>query len=429
MLKDNGALLRQLKGGVLYKNGDQTSCQLAVLDSESAAVSADCLHLGPDGQLSPNTTHFAYLDSGADGVTDVYAVRGAVVHPKYNAHSRSNNIAVLMFNTTRSQLAWQMPIAAPPNTPADRPAAFVRYAVADATTLMWRWPPYVHDWAQPDSRCTSMSRLYANNADALWCTDSDVMTAADSAKHCAIPLGTMVALTAPDKIALVGLYSYGAVEGKIATVCSKTQMRSYFTALAPYVPFFESVLGRSLAFDGKRGPSDYAMAEADPSLNPVDTQMVGGDVFAANKLGSPALADGTGSDPSQDGLDPDSGLTKSAIIIIVVCSTVGGLLIVCAVAFILYRRRRRARSAAGQLKSGRVHGALQDDLGPDSVSPFTTARQHHPQRSIEDIRNALDHEMPPMYEDAIDLASPRDSMVAAAGTKWPKGSSAVWREY
>ncbi|KAJ1728108.1 hypothetical protein LPJ61_004212, partial [Coemansia biformis] len=35
--------LSDIKGGILVKNGNQTSCELGVLDSKAAFVSADCI--------------------------------------------------------------------------------------------------------------------------------------------------------------------------------------------------------------------------------------------------------------------------------------------------------------------------------------------------------------------------------------------------
>ncbi|KAJ2751751.1 hypothetical protein IWQ56_006835, partial [Coemansia nantahalensis] len=248
----------------------------------------------------------------------------------------------------------------------------------------------------------------------------------------------------PGTPALIGLYSYTATDVSSVSNCLRGHVRSYFTALAPYVPFLEAVLGRALSFDGERGASNFTMGNTDPSQDPSGVQLFYGDLFRGANPEIPDLGgDGNSRESASSRTDVTSsaelsdepstgggGLSKSTIIIIAVCTTVGGLLIACAAGVFIYRRRR-ARSMMAELKHNGDHGTIIDILGPDSIGRGGGgggADDQNRYHTMDDIRNALGGENPPLYDDIISIASPRNSVLAAAASKGQKGAPMPWPE-
>ncbi|KAJ2335933.1 hypothetical protein GGH91_005370, partial [Coemansia sp. RSA 2671] len=89
--------LAQIKGGVLVKNGKQTSCGLGLLDNMASYVSANCLDF-KNGKVDGNIIYEVYIDSGYDKTATRAMVQNITVHPKYNPSTMANNIALIEFN-------------------------------------------------------------------------------------------------------------------------------------------------------------------------------------------------------------------------------------------------------------------------------------------------------------------------------------------
>ncbi|KAJ2522751.1 hypothetical protein H4217_000538 [Coemansia sp. RSA 1939] len=86
------------KGGVLVKNGKQTSCELGIIDSRAAFVAAPCLDYSSGNSVNQSTKYEVYLDAGIDNIAAKYTVTSITVHPGYNAETNANPIAILQFN-------------------------------------------------------------------------------------------------------------------------------------------------------------------------------------------------------------------------------------------------------------------------------------------------------------------------------------------
>ncbi|KAI9505314.1 hypothetical protein BX070DRAFT_251178 [Coemansia spiralis] len=97
------------KGGLLIKNGKQTSCELGVIDSTAAFVAAGCIDFSGNN-IDWSKNYEVYLDAGIDNNPISYKVYSIVVHPSYNSSTNANPVAILQFNKGDIP-SWTNPIA------------------------------------------------------------------------------------------------------------------------------------------------------------------------------------------------------------------------------------------------------------------------------------------------------------------------------
>ncbi|KAJ2519587.1 hypothetical protein GGI11_002533, partial [Coemansia sp. RSA 2049] len=108
-VRGTNADISSIKGGILVKNGMQTSCELGVIDSSAAFVAAPCLDFSK-GVVDSGTAYEVYLDAGINNKTAKYTVNSITVHPEYNATNLINPVAILQFNRASTE-TWSNPIA------------------------------------------------------------------------------------------------------------------------------------------------------------------------------------------------------------------------------------------------------------------------------------------------------------------------------
>ncbi|KAJ2475351.1 hypothetical protein IWW47_006518, partial [Coemansia sp. RSA 2052] len=103
-LAARGADLSKIKGGVLVKNGKQTSCGLGLLDNMASFVSADCLDY-KDGKVDNDVVYEVFVDPGFDTFATRSVVQNITVHPKFNPSTKANNVALIEFNL-KNEVLW-----------------------------------------------------------------------------------------------------------------------------------------------------------------------------------------------------------------------------------------------------------------------------------------------------------------------------------
>ncbi|KAJ2453024.1 hypothetical protein EV183_002533 [Coemansia sp. RSA 2336] len=92
---------RPMVGALLFKNGRQTTCEIALMNMKSGLLSANCLDFNTDSTLNQTTEYNVYVTSGTDGLfPESYKLEleDIHVHPDYNQTSLEYNIAVIEFN-------------------------------------------------------------------------------------------------------------------------------------------------------------------------------------------------------------------------------------------------------------------------------------------------------------------------------------------
>ncbi|KAJ2088396.1 hypothetical protein IW138_004272 [Coemansia sp. RSA 986] len=85
--------------GVLYKNGKQTACMMAVIDMKAGYVAASCIDLRYN-KVDTSTNYKIYFTPMLN--SDSFAVdldpSDITIHPNYDPVSYANNIAVVQYN-------------------------------------------------------------------------------------------------------------------------------------------------------------------------------------------------------------------------------------------------------------------------------------------------------------------------------------------
>ncbi|KAJ2365989.1 hypothetical protein H4S01_002953 [Coemansia sp. RSA 2610] len=374
--------LSGVKAGVFVKDGNQTACGLALLDSRAAMLSADCLDFNGRA-VDMDTDYRVYIDSAYDGTPAQHAVDAVTVHPGYNPDTRANNIAVLEFNGGGA-LDWHNYNAL---VPAEWDSLlYVQRYLADVSTAAWGAPNSLVQTNRTDPACADLSPLYAANANSYVCTDAVIGPPSPADSSCKVPY-SLVYARAKGAYYQAGIASYAVIAGG-TSLCSYASARSYFVLLADYLPFAQSVLNRTvhyLALDDTEQPQ----SAANFTVNNVDDDddshaVLSGDFYALQGIAVPSASDSDSGLDSADGGSAHDGLSRSATIGVAVGCAVGGVLLAAA-AFVSVRwwcgHKRRTRDP---MLETNARAFLADDLGGaavplDCASPPTygESQSHH----------------------------------------------------
>ncbi|KAJ1751057.1 hypothetical protein LPJ79_002393 [Coemansia sp. RSA 1821] len=455
--RDNLSLLSVVKGGMLIKNGNLTSCELAVIDNTVSITAASCLDYISPSVVDPNSLYFVYLDNGLDGRVAHYQVTNVTVHPAFNPTTHVNDIAILQYNNG-ADVKWQNAISPAPDYKWDQ-IGFVRVVPKDLGKQEWNGFKYDFTNGNHDDTCDALSQIYTLNSKDMVCTGLTVNALSTNFSNCAIPLGTAYGL-ANNKAYIIGSYAYSAInEGD--SFCSYVTQRSYYTLFANYMGFITATLGRQLTIDNdffkvdmSKFDPDYRMADSNlsggnglnstiiggnfyknqiadsgiaPSLdemmepNPDDGEMGDLDSLSESEEVSSKLPEASSSEPAAS----SEGLSNKDTIIVAVCASLGGAVIIgLALLIILWykRRRKEKKYPAGQsgyqdIIASEIGGAMVRRES-QAVSDFAdTAPMQQGSSSISTFRrisliphtaDPLYHnDMPPVYNEEAERANVR----------------------
>ncbi|KAJ2545625.1 hypothetical protein EV175_005802 [Coemansia sp. RSA 1933] len=338
----------KFKGAVLYKNGDQTTCELGLMSFTSAFVSASCLDFTSGLTLNETTSYYVLMDNSTQGTITVVSeveTSDIHVHPDYDAGTWENNIAVIEFNKDTTVTYTSYIAMDGFNSSAQ---AFVRRTM-DPTSTTWNTPIVNYRTTSEQegdmATCVDSSRLFMTNSGKLTCTPVSTMSVFN--RDCRIPFGTMFSEQGSD-IVLAAIYSHTIVLA--SNLCSSdANFNNYYTYLWPYVGFASQVLNRSIGIYTNGSTAQYTKTDVE-SMNPPSStivsgiRVIGGDIYtlqdatqtpldldettilasgastasdADYNLASPDPTDAE-SDGANSGLDDssNSGLSKSQKIII-----------------------------------------------------------------------------------------------------------------
>ncbi|KAJ2689603.1 hypothetical protein GGH99_002791 [Coemansia sp. RSA 1285] len=196
------------KGGVLVKNGKQTSCELGVIDSRAAFVAAPCLDYSSGNSVDQSTKYEVYLDAGIDNIAAKYTVTSITVHPGYNAETNANPVAILQFNKD-STASWSNPIAIDrKNSWGD--SLFIRRGLLDIDAMEWNTPATITNYLDDTALCSYYSRLFKTNTDSFLCSNATTSPPYTYLTGCSIPYGS-VDVYISGKLHVAGVYAYTAV--------------------------------------------------------------------------------------------------------------------------------------------------------------------------------------------------------------------------
>ncbi|KAJ2293082.1 hypothetical protein IW141_001424 [Coemansia sp. RSA 355] len=108
--RDTNDYIKDLKRGVLVKNGKLTSCELLPIDSRAAVVAASCLGYTKESIIDKDDIYTVYYDKGRDNIEGQYKVDNISVHSNFNPSNYVNDLAILQFNSD-SKETWQSRLA------------------------------------------------------------------------------------------------------------------------------------------------------------------------------------------------------------------------------------------------------------------------------------------------------------------------------
>ncbi|KAJ1959685.1 hypothetical protein GGI12_004207 [Dipsacomyces acuminosporus] len=325
------------RGAILVKNGQQTSCEVALINNKSGFVAANCLDYEGQTQISKTTVHEVYMSSYRDEPPARYRITKYHLSQQYDSSTPANNLAVVRFNDG-AIIEWTNPIAV--NQEGWKGVQYVRRAMADVGKM--KWAETQTDTSSDltvDSSCKRYSRIYEANANAFWCSNSTALSVYD--RNCTISYSLLYAKISSTTYALAGLHSHSVASG--ANICRDKPQLAYFILLENYLTFAGSVTGMRL--DYISGNSSYV---------PKD------DVGYRMKKASGDKPSGLSQFTGNLALDSGNGLGKRAIISADIHKIPGGLLVKnqrqtsCALGIIDNRAAFVAASCFDNIRNGKV---------------------------------------------------------------------------
>ncbi|KAJ2712638.1 hypothetical protein H4R19_002652 [Coemansia spiralis] len=368
------------KGAVLFKNGYQTSCEIAVLGKTSGFIAANCFDYTSKNILDPATSYSVFFDDSASGTVVRQAAlefKDIHTHPNYDPVTLANNIAIVEFNTGVTDQYDSLIVT---NSDLADPETYVRRTLANVVN---RWAvAKVHDQTGAGSGCDAGSELYRNNRGWISCTDSSVQSF--NYTSCRAPYGTVYATFGTNSM-LSAIYSHSVIYGS-GTCDGNAQWVSYYTRLNPYTGFAFNILKRPIiVFNGTQTLNytrDAIQSMIGAGVSRMDGAVtVGGDIYALQRDAKedPSTHEGEGSDSSHGANTVDSsllggggdsgGLSRAQKIVIGVVVPVGVLLAVIggALLFNIWKAKRQDHAWDPHLQSAELQNVAWDLGGGDTV--------------------------------------------------------------
>ncbi|KAJ1726842.1 hypothetical protein LPJ61_004924 [Coemansia biformis] len=288
-----GVDLADYRGGLLIRNGQQTSCEVALIDGTSAFIAATCVTDG-NGNIDTSASYQIYVDSRIDklGARAPLLSSAITVHPRFDPSTFANNIAIIRYSLEPSK-QWHINVAIARSEWEG--SVYMRRRMNNMDKM---------DWASTstgrkdmsDADCAKSYGLYGANNDDFKCTSDTAPRMMDSA--CGVPYGTYYSIM-QDRAYLAGIYSHSVIDGD--TLCSSKNAVHYYTLVSNYIAFAQKVLGRGVATMSTsnatpNSDSSYRMA-AGSFFTPDGMRAFAGNEFAKGDDGTWQTANGPG-DPS-----------------------------------------------------------------------------------------------------------------------------------
>ncbi|KAJ2741464.1 hypothetical protein GGI20_005171 [Coemansia sp. BCRC 34301] len=371
----------KVKGGLLVRNGKQTSCGLGILDNMASLISADCLDYVSGGKAVDSSIKYeAFVDAGNDGATARYRVQNVTVHPGYDPQTKANNVALIQYNKGAKVLWYNYNAVGPSDWTG---VVYTQRYLSDIEGMAWATPKVYSQDSVTDSPCAKLSPLYKANPEQFTCGSGVVAPPSASLSACKVPYQVAYASFGGQYVYQTGIFSHFVVEdGK--DLCKYGEQRSYYTVISDYLAFAQKELSRTVYYfnpDNVTMPQEdaqYAMAK--PSGLAVDAVVVGGDMYAKQPVTTPSQTSSLMSRTTPGGQSPtskpsgskdeeegDSGLSKKSITIVAACSAVGSVLIAVGAFFLVRWWRGHLKRTRDPYKETAAQEILANDLGGATI--------------------------------------------------------------
>ncbi|KAJ1783594.1 hypothetical protein LPJ59_006545, partial [Coemansia sp. RSA 2399] len=406
----SGSDLINYHGAVLVKNGIETSCEIALIDNQSAFVAASCIEM-TNGAVDTSVQHDVYFDqygNNSPAKTPV-ASSDIHIHPSYDRNTLANNIAIIEFDFT-DQGNWTNSIAVYPTEWTD--TLFVRRELIEASSSTWGDIDLKSNTVDL-STCSMYSAIFGDNGNDMRCNSIQVNSVWNA--ECPLPYGSLYGEVANTSLAIGGLHSYTFMP--TSDYCNGDRGLYYFTMLYDYVEWAESIIGRNIsvlvgdtsAYDATSKSTSFSMNDTS-AFNPDNWYLFSSNVrFPAlwnsadadseylSYSGSISSGGGDAEDGSLAG-DTSSvegmtdagaaytGLSKDATIAIAVSVPVG-VIILATIAFFVYKRRhRREGHIPGRWRRSRIKSQADVD---ELVEQLGGAEEHDTLPTYREIHDSV----------------------------------------
>ncbi|KAJ1662340.1 hypothetical protein IW140_005952 [Coemansia sp. RSA 1813] len=360
--------VQTMKGALLIKNGDVTTCELALISNKAAFVAANCLdYTDGTNTVDSSTVYQVMISDGNTKTIGRYDVDEVDAHPRYNPKTFANNVALLKYNSD-SSVEWKNYIAANP-TEWDSEFYVQRTLTTNSTSSNWNTPNVVQSSGSAPSGCAKASALYAANQVDFLCTTDTV--SGSSSKKCVMPYGSVYGIQGPN-LAVAALYSHSLIVGD--SLCSNSAVFNYYTVLSNFLEW-GGVMAKStiylFATDQSyinNNKANYTMTNPTGSAS-VSGVIVGGDLYAIPEESpsessssassnsseptssteepesSPSTSEDHESSSSDDASEASNGKSSSSHIATILIIVGVVLLVIGLIIFFLWRRNKKRKAA------------------------------------------------------------------------------------
>ncbi|KAJ1724599.1 hypothetical protein LPJ53_001135 [Coemansia erecta] len=306
-------LLNDFRGAVLVLGSLQTSCEVALLDSQNGVVAASCFKFLSSGKVDNSQDFKIGINDPSSSTSLVYTLDRIDVHPKYDSSTYANNIAIIGFNTDSRQ-SWEAWAA------GDRSewnsVFFTSRAMISVSKKTWN-PTRVVTLGL-DSGCASASNLYKSNSDNMLCVSQAAVSLANS--YCDLPYGTAWGIYQPNDLAVGAIYSHSVITSD--SLCQATGTRYHiYTLIEPYLPWAGNVAGETFnlfTLDDYTSSASKSFSMTSVSGSSISgSKIVTGDYYPMQRVyepvavTTPSTSTGSGSTSSGSTGSTSSGSTNT----------------------------------------------------------------------------------------------------------------------
>ncbi|KAJ1934483.1 hypothetical protein GGF37_006348, partial [Kickxella alabastrina] len=234
---DAPTYFRFQRAAVLVSDGQATSCEFALIDNKSAFVAATCLTDASGNQVK--ASYEIYFNNAAGLAKERALISNSkiTIHPDFDPRTFANNIAVVRF-TGISSNGWSSGVGISADEWNNR--WFARSYLQDVQTMTWN-EAVIETRLRQSSYCVQTSGIYAANTDSMFCTTA-TMSAVGGAQ-CDMPFSISYAVSL-EKIVPAAIFSHTVYYGN--QLCDSSRLLHYYTSLANYITFAESVIDRKI---------------------------------------------------------------------------------------------------------------------------------------------------------------------------------------
>ncbi|KAJ2704962.1 hypothetical protein FB645_002826 [Coemansia sp. IMI 203386] len=277
-------IINDFHGSVLILGSLQTSCEVALLDSQNGFVAASCFIFKSTGKVDNSQDFKVSVYDPSSGSTKIQSLTRIDVHPKYDPSTLANNIAIIGFGTDGSN-SWDAHAA---GHRSEWDNIFFTYR-AMINPSKKTWSPTSVASLGINSGCASASNLYKSNSDWMLCVTQAPTSLANSA--CLLPYGVAWGIYQPNDLAVAAIYSHSVITSDSLCQSSGTQYHIY-TMLQPYIAWGSGVAGRSLNTYWQDGSYSYSGSRSFSMTNSggssiSGSKIVSGDYYPMQRVYKP----------------------------------------------------------------------------------------------------------------------------------------------